>query len=320
IEELENDNPNYVFNKEIIVRSIAFVVSKGTDVDKSYILKNLNCDHFNGHWNEICMLYKKSIDFLYENHFIISQSWMPYDNMIIPLILFLKTTPTKDFSGITENQKNFIEYWYWASIFSQRYTGASNEAIVMDSKILIEIAENRKISEKSFFNKLEKLQVKTNNDVKMLSKKGNSVYKGILNLINYESEGLIDWKNTSKLSLNSNLEDHHIFPKEYLRAKFKTLEDEEIDCVANRTLIPKITNIKIGKKKPSEYLKELEKESNPNISESLEKHQISKDLINGIYDEDYLKFLDERADKISKLIHDYIVNKQIIIYKEFYET
>lgn len=317
IEEFEDNNPNYEFNREIIVRAIAYIVSDGKSVDKSYILSKLDSTHFNKYWEETCELYKKSIDFLFQNHFIISQSWMPYDNMLIPLIMFLRVIPTKDFSGITESQRNFVEYWYWSSIFSQSYTGASNEAIRIDSDNLIKIANSIKISDKSFFSKLEKLQVIDNDDVKIFSKKGNSIYKGILNLINYESEGLIDWKNTSKLSLNSRIEDHHIFPKEYLKDKFKDLEIEQIDCVANRTLIPKITNIKIGKSTPSKYLKELEK-SNPKLSNSLENHLIPIDLINGIYDTDYLKFMDERAGKISNLINDYVISKQKNIYTEFY--
>ena len=309
IEEFESDNPGYEFNKEIIVRAIAYIASNGKNVDKSYILSELDSTHFSKYWKETSELYKKSIDFLFGNHFIISQSWMPYDNMLIPLIIFLRTIPTKDFSGINESQKNFIEYWYWSSIFSQRYTGSSNEAIRIDSDNLKKIANGTKISDKSFFNKLEKLQVTTINDVKIFSTKSNSIYKGILNLINYESKGLIDWKNTTKLSLNSRIEDHHIFPREYLKDKFKHLEIEQIDCVANRTLIPKITNIRIGKSTPSKYLKELEK-SNPNLSDSLKNHLIPIDLINGSYDNNYLDFIDERAGKISNLINDYVVSKQ----------
>lgn len=317
IEEFEDVNPNYLFNKEIIVRTIAYIASDGKNVDKSYILSKLNSTHFNDYWKETCDLYKKSIDFLFENHLNISQSWMPYDNMLIPLIIFLRTIPRKDFSGITESQREFIHYWYWSSIFSQRYTGASNEAIRIDSDNLKKIAKGTKISDESFFNKLKKLQVTDIGDIKTFSTKGNSIYKGILNLINYESKGLIDWNSTSKLSLNNSIEDHHIFPRDYLKTKFKDLEPEQIDCVANRTLIPKITNITIGKSTPSKYLQELEK-TNHNLSDSLKNHLIPIDLITGTYDNDYFKFIDERAEKISKLINDYVISKQGEIYIAFH--
>jgi hypothetical protein len=44
-----------------------------------------------------------------------------------------------------------------------------------------------------------------------------------------------------------------------------------IDCVVNRTLIPKLTNIKVSNKPPSKYLGEI-KAKNPKISEALQSH------------------------------------------------
>jgi hypothetical protein len=142
-----------------------------------------------------------------------------------------------------------------------------------------------------------------------------------LNLINYHSEGLIDWPNTNKLSFNhSQLEDHHIFPRKYLTTNYP--DNEEIlsstDSVVNKTLVPKLTNIKIGQKPPSIYLKDLHKQ-NPQMKQSLQNHVIPVELLEGMYDEDYLFFLEERAETIFQIIQANITNISEDIRLEFYQ-
>ena len=223
------------------------------------------------------------------------------------------------FSQMNERQLEFVKYWYWASIFSQRYTGSSNEAIIQDAHILESIAKGQKITDKSFFFKL-KPQIESPAEICSFTKKASAIYRGILNLVNYESRGLWDWSNTGKLSFNSRLEDHHIFPKDYLNKQYK--DDESIldlaDSVVNRTLIPKITNIKIGSKTPSSYLKKLKSE-NPKLDQCMSSHLIPSKLISGVYDDNYLGFLEERSKAIFILIQRHVIDARADIQQEFYQ-
>lgn len=317
IEYFEDNNPNYYLNREIIVRSIAYLVNEGKDIDRSSILAKLNYKHFVEYWEPVCKAYKDTIDFLFKNHFILSQSWMPYENMIIPLIIF-NIEIGGDFSQMNEYQYEFIKYWYWASIFSQRYTSSSNEMIMQDAKVLANLGKNKKINDKLYFMKLRSL-VTNSDDLISYSKKGSVIYQGILNLINYSSAGLIDWKNSSRLGFNSKLEDHHIFPKEYLKIKYKDeMIPSEIDTVVNRTLIPKITNIKIGKKAPSVYLGELIKD-NPKLDQSLINHLIPIEIIDQKYDDKYDAFKKNRAESIFNLINEMVIKKRDYIFANYYE-
>lgn len=68
-------------------------------------------------------------------------------------------------------QKRFIEYWYWNSVFSLRYSGSSNERIIEDSNILLQIAKGKKINSASYFNKLSKIQTLSADDIFLLTKK-----------------------------------------------------------------------------------------------------------------------------------------------------
>ncbi len=318
IKSFEQQNPNYDLVPEIIVRSLAYIKSSPKEINRNYILTSLNADDFKDWWDKLCTWYKITLDYLFQNGFIISQDWMPYENMVIPLINFLKEIGG-DFHQMNPQQKKFIEYWYWNSIFSLRYSSSSNERIIEDSNILIQIARGKKINSASFFNKLSKIQILSPEDIYSFDKKANAVYKGILNLINFEKSGLLNWNNDAKLSLNSILEDHHIFPKNYL---IKTLANEAdkdlIDCVANRTLIPKLQNIKISDQTPSEYLTQI-KETNPEIEKSLENHLITNELLNGEYDKEFNFFLELRANSIFELIKNHIIDTKEKIKEEFYE-
>lgn len=242
--------------------------------------------------------------------------------MLIPVMIFLREI--KDFSQMSEKQHAFVKFWYWASIFSERYSGSSNEVVIQDTKILQQIAKNQRISDKNYFQKL-KLQVDESGEVLAYNKKGSAVYKGFLNLVNYEARGLPDWRNSSKLSFNhSNLDDHHIFPRDFLKNGYLGIEEDiELgDSVANRTLIPKITNIKIGKKKPSAYLSEL-KVSNEDIADSLVTHLVPQGtngfgILEGYYDDKFDQFLLERAELMFGLVKKYVVDVRESIIAEFY--
>ncbi len=316
--EDEHNKEHYKLNKEIIVRSIAFIVLK-QDISRSGILKSLTPEHFNEYWELVCSWYKNSLDFLYENHMVLAQSWMPYENMLIPLIMFLKEIGG-EFSQISESQDKFIKYWYWTTIFAQKYTASSHDVIIQDSQMLIKIAKNEKITDSNYFYKLRS-QVNNADELNLYTRKASAVYKGVLNLINYQAKGLLNWNNTSSLSFKTGkFDDHHIFPRGYITTQYKDNRDilSLTDSVVNRTLIPKITNIKIGKKTPSKYLSELQ-ERNSKLKKSLESHLITIELIEGYYDDEYQEFLKERAEKIFNLIKENVINVSNNIKKEFYQ-
>jgi hypothetical protein len=321
IEKFEDEYPKFKpLKREIIVRAIAYLVSDGKDIDRTFILTKVDHNHFSKYWSELLECYKNALDYLYDNSFLISQSWIPYENMLISLILFLHQLGGKT-SQISEYQKDFIFFWYWSAIFSLRYSGATNEVIIQDSNQLRRIAKGQKVSEKSFLTRICKYQVTNYEDILGFNRKSSAIYKGILNIVNFESQGLLGLQNTNKIPFNEKVDDHHIFPKSYVNKEYKEDENAKdlIDCVANKTLIPKLTNIKIGAKSPSKYLNELKEKDNPNIEESLKSHIINSDLMTGLYDEYYLDFVEERAKTIFQIIEEKVLNKKDSILKTYYD-
>ena len=315
----ERANSNYDLPAELIVRTIAYVVSKEAgkvlSVDRNYILSELGAEHFHKYWDEFVEYYKIVLDYLYENSIIISQNWMLYDSMVIPMMIFVRSVGG-NFSQMNQTQKEFIHFWYWNAVFSNRYSGSSNERIIEDANNLTIIAGNKKIVGGTFFNKLTKTLIDKADDIYTYDRKSSATYKGILNLINYHSQGLIDWSNNSKLLLNSDLEDHHIFPKAYLSKTKQGIDS--VDCVANRTLVPKKLNIKFSDGKPSHYLNELNN-SNDQLLNTLENHLIPKDLLSGNLDMGYDVFLDHRIGQLFNLVKKYVIEPKPQLMARHYE-
>jgi hypothetical protein len=116
-------------------------------------------------------------------------------------------------------------------------------------------------------------------------------------------------ENNATVSVNNNIEIHHVFPSNYLKTKFgeNSAEYDLADSILNKIRINKISNIKISNKAPSEYLTEIKTKSpNPKIENSLKSHLIGdvSELISGQYDSDFLGFLLSRYNQIEPLFNE----------------
>ena len=80
-----------------------------------------------------------------------------------------------------------------------------------------------------------------------------------------------------------------------------------MDCVVNRTLIPKLTNIKVSNKAPSKYLAKI-RDENGKLEEALDRHLIPRGLESGEYDDLYSIFLDDRAVLILSAIKTHVID------------
>jgi hypothetical protein len=319
IEAFEADNPSLELNREVLVRAISFEVSQGKDVGRSYILSHLSHTHFAEHWETFAAAYKSVHDFLRTARLLIHPTWIPYENMVLPLMAFAVELPHHDFSQISAVQSDLIRVWYWLAIFSRRYSSAAQTYSLEDAQALQKAAAGDLTALLSIIHRIQPV-IRNTDDLLTIHKKYDAVYKGVLNLVNYATGGFLNFENGNPVSMASTLEDHHIFPNDYLKkdwANVQTTLDSEvaIDCVVNRTLIPKLTNIKVSNKAPSAYLLEI-KAKNPNIVKALESHMLPGELLSGDYDKNYDYFISERSDAVLSAIRRYITEARADVLKQ----
>lgn len=314
IETFSDDNPTLRLQREVMVRAISYAVSRGKDTSRAYILGNLTAEHFVEHWEQFVDCYKKSYEYLTQNNFLIHPDWIPYDNMLIPIMTFLRQIHRCDFSQINEKQARIINAWYWLAIFSRRYSSAAQTYVLEDAQMLERVAQGDYSSAAPLLQRTHSL-ISVPEDLLAIHKKYDALYKGILNFCNFLSGGFRDLQNGNRIIQSSSLEDHHIFPKDYLKRNGGNLEGIDnqvlVDCVVNRTLVPKITNIKIANKAPSIYIGELSRK-NSNIKSALASHLIPEEVLSGAYDADYQKFIDARAMKIVEGVKKIIADRDLL--------
>src|SRR5262245_29734968 len=108
IEDFEEENPSLELNREVLVRAISFHVSQGKEIGRSYILASLSHSHFTEQWEKFTSTYKSVHDYLNTSRLLIHPTWLPYENMILPLMAFAAKLPHQDFSQISSDQAKFI--------------------------------------------------------------------------------------------------------------------------------------------------------------------------------------------------------------------
>ncbi len=320
IEDFENDN-GVPLNREIIVRAIAYISgverterneAGGISIDRGYILKNLDVDDFNNYWDDMCLLYLDCWNYLKSQRYVVTPDWIPSENMVLPMMMFRREL--RGFDAMSETQRQFLEYWYWASVFANRYSGSSNETIIADSSVLINVARGEHIRSVGYFTRLRSL-ITSPDDLFTYTKRASGIYRGVLNLIGYAAGGLHDWSSSHKIDPSMSLEDHHIYARAYINGNhaldITASEAEQLcDSVVNRTLIPKKLNIKVGKKPPQQYLAEL-LGKNPALQRCLASHLIPIELIEDeSWNIRFREFLEQRAAAIFALVEKYAISPE----------
>ncbi len=305
-------------NRELMVRTVALLkrssnngTTSNRKIDKQALLNELEAHDFNVFWGVAAALYKKTRNYLQTQRLLVSSSLAPYENMLVPLMIFMHEVG--DTSKVNQDQAEFLKWWYWSSIFSSRYSGTTNETILLDVEALKSIAKKQKLPPTYFSTFRSKLEEPS--DLLTYTRPSGAIYRGILNLLHYSApDGLLDWNSTQKVGTNDRLEEHHIFPSALLdqfdnKVLDQGLAKEYGDSVVNRALMPKLTNIKVGKRWPEDYLNEL-KESNRLLDKSLEAQHIPKELLNGM---EFHSFLEARSRALFKLVKAFTSMRQDLV-------
>jgi len=88
VEIFETQNPTIKVNREILIRALAYITciekELPNSIEKDFILSKLEHQDFTKYWQQVCNLYLETIHYLNKIYWIVSQDWMPSENMCIP--------------------------------------------------------------------------------------------------------------------------------------------------------------------------------------------------------------------------------------------
>ena len=265
---------------------------------------------FKKRWEEAVSAIKKAIKLLrHPQEFgAISSQYLPYVS-ILPIFTALQfhRTVLPDNKKLDAQRK--IRHWYWASVFTNRYSGAVESTSArdfIDVKTWLEddMAEPALIQEfKSRFNSIE---------LRKETKKGTSVYNGIFNLLILQ--GARDWM-TGDAPQHGDLDDHHIVPASWGLAN---LNNNEVHSILNRTPLSADTNRKvINDRLPNEYLPELIADNDENtVRTILESHFISPAAQKILHrkpftSNDFEAFIAERQRTLQEAVENLLIKERL---------
>lgn len=183
----------------------------------------------------------------------ISSNYLPYVS-ILPVFAALQAQAKSLPANRQLDAQRKIRHWYWASVFTNRYSGSVESTSTRDYLNVTtwlddDDNEPALLSEfKTRFNTL---------DLRKEVKRGTSVYNGIFNLL--VINGARDWM-TGNIPQYGDLDDHHIVPGSWGRKNLDERDDKavHVNTILNRTPLTADTNRKVIRDRlPNAYLPEL---------------------------------------------------------------
>ena len=193
-----------------------------------------------------------------------------------------------------------IRRWYWASVFTNRYSGAVESTSARDytdvkAWFADDSAEPEPVAE--FRRSVGEI------DLKRVTRLGTSIYNGLFNLL--VLSGARDWI-SGNVPQHDDLDDHHIVPQS-LGSEYAL--NTSIDTILNRMPLTSETNREIIKDRlPNAYLPELiAKNGEAEILKILESHFISRRAFEILVRKpftpsDFEEFVQERSDAFRKCL------------------
>ena len=140
-----------------------------------------------------------------------------------------------------------LRRWYWCSVFLERYSSAVETKARKDYTDLLALWAGG--GEPGVFAEAQARMSSPTYSIRGSASSGSSVYSGVFCLL--ALNGARDWRLNEALTLQK-LEDHHIFPRAYLK-RAEITRRPLVNTVLNRTLISDATNRLIRDRSPSDY-------------------------------------------------------------------
>jgi len=289
LKELEERKYDTI-SSSVILSVISLILSKNKECKRKVILQ-LDKQAIIDIWDNVISALKESVDYFRSVYRIPVSAILPYDSLLVPFAYFFYFQKEKP----KGEQIKFLEEFFWRMSLSFRYSSSTESKLAQDIKRIDEILKGNRPN-------YEEVKVYLSSPKDLIEtgfSAGSSYCKAILCLLAYHEPK--DFQDNGKVILDNSWlkvanskNYHHFFPKAYLRKN--NIGNE--NSLVNITLVSADLNKRrIKAKAPSIYIQDFLDE-NDELPTSIKSHLID-DLNNfGVLSDDYLVFLEKRANSI----------------------
>jgi hypothetical protein len=250
----------------------------------------------NAWWDRMVKGMAYGLEILQEDCKVTMPKWLPYQTMLAPLSAILAISD-QAVGPAVGNIRSRVRRWIWCSVFGQSYERAPNTQSAKDVsefKLWLQDGEEPESVRNFKFDTSELREV---------TPKQRALYRGTMCLVIGNGAGARDFHTgkpiTRALIETEHIDDHHVFPDNFLKSQLGVTKRSDRDCILNRTLIDRTTNQVIQDKKPSEYLSAISHSSMDELRSTLKSHLLPDTADSSLFTDDYWKFIDDRLALIS---------------------
>jgi hypothetical protein len=221
------------------------------DLDpKPRFLINLDPNGFENDWRRAAGAMERALELVTnvgEDGFgVFNPKWLPGYGLL-PVLAALRSEIESRKLG--PEPRSDLRRWYWCNVFLERYSSAVESKSRKDYAELVAHWTNGP-QEPALFAEARARIGATGFSISDSASQASAVYSGVFCLL--ALCGARDWRRDESIQLQE-LEDHHIFPRDYLRSH-GVEKRAVVNSIVNRTLISDETNGKIKNKAPRDYL------------------------------------------------------------------
>jgi hypothetical protein len=246
-------------------------------------------------WGRVVCGLAGGLEMLRDDCKVMLPKWVPYQTMLPPLAAVMARTgdPKNAQAGA---RREHLRRWFWCAVFGQAYENAPNTQSARDvTEITGWLAGGSEPVAVADF----RFNADTLRDI---TPRQRSVYRGAICLMLGACGGARDFHTqsviTAQLMKAEGIDDHHVFPADFLEKQKGIASAKLRDCVLNRTLIDRTTNQMISNRAPSDYLNEIRMTKGFPFETVLASHGLPERADSPLLADDFDVFLKWRQDRI----------------------
>lgn len=234
-----------------ILQGISLACRRSPSCKRGDVL-NLEPDNITDWWDNVALSLAIGLEILRDDCKVMLPKWLPYQTLMPPLAAILARSGNPK-SAQAGAQREKIKRWFWCAVFGQAYESAPNSRSAKDVMEMVAWFTGGELPETIGSLRFDPKALRD------VTPRQRSIYRGMICLIlgggarDFHTQSII----TGKLMTEQGIDDHHVFPSNYLEKKQGIKQSRKRDCILNRTLIDRTTNQMISDRAPSDYLLEI---------------------------------------------------------------
>lgn len=296
-EQAQSDHPiiaDFDLDPYYLLQAIALASRKAPSCKRSDVL-NLAATDIADWWDRVVLGMAGAFAILRDDCKVMRPKWLPYQTMLAPLAAVLarkERIKTPEAGAHREKLKR----WFWCAVFGQAYESSPNTQSAKDVTELDRWLAGGDMPESVASIKFDPLSLRD------VTPRQRALYRGVVCLVLGSGTGARDFHTqaviSGQLMDQEGIDDHHVFPDDYL-AKVKGITSTvSRNCVLNRTLIDRTTNQIVSNRAPSEYLTDIRNADGFPFDAVLASHCLPIGPESALLTDNFEAFLDWRQERI----------------------